>query len=130
MYISNIHIQNYRRFQSLSVDFKDGINILIGPNNSGKSNLLRALALIFDGKSQKQLTVDDFYNGITLGDLKKHSPKITVTVTLSQSNGEDLMGDEKTRKKMGKEARKTIKPYTLEVIQEKWYNLLEKKELK
>lgn len=43
---------------------------------------------------------------------------------------EDLMGDEKTRKKMGKEARKTIKPYTLEVIQEKWYNLLEKKELK
>lgn len=94
MYISNIHIQNYRGFQSLSVDFKDGINILIGPNNSGKSNLLRALALIFDGKSRKQLTVDDFHNGITLENLKKHSPKITITVILSQSNGEDLMGDE------------------------------------
>lgn len=94
MYISNIHIENYRGFSDLSVDFKDGINILIGPNNSGKSNLLRALALIFDGKFRKQLSVDDFYNGITLSTLKQHSPKIVVTVTLSQSDDEDLMGDE------------------------------------
>ena len=94
MYISNIHIQNYRGFQDLSVDFKDGINILIGPNNSGKSNLLRALALVFDGKSRKQLTVDDFHNEIKLENLKQHSPKITVTVMISQSKDEDLMGDE------------------------------------
>lgn len=94
MYISNIHIQNYRGFQDLSVDFKDGINILIGPNNSGKSNLLRALALVFDGKSRKQLTVDDFHNEIKLEDLKQHSPKITVTVMISQSKDEDLMGNE------------------------------------
>ena len=94
MYISNIHIENYRGFSDLSVDFKDGINILIWPNNSGKSNLLRALALIFDGKFRKQLSVDDFYNGITLSTLKQHSPKIVVTVTLSQSDDEDLMGDE------------------------------------
>ena len=85
MYISNIKIQNYRGFQSLSVGFRDGINILIGPNNSGKSNLLKALSIIFDGKSRKQLTVADFYNGIQLEDLKKHSPKITITVMLSQS---------------------------------------------
>ena len=28
---------------------------------------------------------------------------------------------------MGKEARKSIKQYTKEVVQEDWYNLLEKK---
>ena len=94
MYISNIKIQNYRGFQSLSVGFRDGINILIGPNNSGKSNLLKALSIIFDGKSRKQLTVADFYNGIQLEDLKKHSPKITITVMLSQSENENLLGDE------------------------------------
>lgn len=94
MYISNIHIQNYRGFQNLSVDFNDGINILIGPNNSGKSNLLRALALIFDGKTRKQLTIADFHNGIKLDVLKEHSPKITVTITFSQSENENLMGDE------------------------------------
>lgn len=94
MYISNIHIQNYRGLNNLSVDFKDGINILIGPNNSGKSNLLRALALIFDGKAHRQLNTNDFYNGITLECLKQQPPKISITVILTQSDGEDLMGDE------------------------------------
>ena len=94
MYISNITIQNYRGFSNLSVDFREGINILVGQNNSGKSNLLRALALFFDSKARKQLSTNDFYNGIPLNELKQHSPKITVTVTLSQSAEEDLMGDE------------------------------------
>ena len=40
---------------------------------------------------------------------------------------EDLMNKEDVRKQMGKEARKSIKQYTKEVVQEDWYNLLEKK---
>lgn len=40
---------------------------------------------------------------------------------------EDLMKKDETRKKMGKEARKSVKQYTEEVVQEDWYNLLEKK---
>ena len=40
---------------------------------------------------------------------------------------EDLMKKEEERKKMGKEARKSVKQYTKEVVQEDWYNLLEKK---
>ena len=40
---------------------------------------------------------------------------------------EDLMKKEDVRKQMGKEARKSIKQYTKEVVQEDWYNLLEKK---
>ena len=53
MYISRIDIENYRNFESVSVSFKDGINLLIGQNNSGKSNLIRALALIFGKRSIK-----------------------------------------------------------------------------
>ena len=40
---------------------------------------------------------------------------------------EDLMKKEEIRKKMGKEARKSIQRYTKEVVQEDWYKLLEKK---
>ena len=40
---------------------------------------------------------------------------------------EDLMKDEEVRKQLGKEARKSIKKYTKEVVQEDWYSLLEKK---
>ncbi|MDD4714794.1 MAG: AAA family ATPase [Candidatus Absconditabacteria bacterium] len=94
MYISNICIENYRNFDSISVDFRDGINLLTGHNNAGKSNLLRALAIIFDSSSRKQLSINDIYNNISLEELKKHSPKVSITVLLSQSKNENLMGDE------------------------------------
>lgn len=94
MYISRIDIENYRNFESVSVRFKDGINLLIGQNNSGKSNLIRALALIFDSSVKKQLSIDDIYNNISLEKLKQHSPKISIGVQLTQSDNENLMGDE------------------------------------
>jgi predicted ATP-dependent endonuclease of OLD family len=94
MYISSISVENFRNFDSISVDFQDGINLLIGQNNAGKSNLLRALALIFDNSFKKQLSVNDIYNNIPLEKLKLHSPKVTITVLLSQSKNENLMGDE------------------------------------
>ncbi len=94
MYISNITITNYRSFNSIEVDFHEGINLLIGQNNAGKSNLLRAMAIIFDRSVKKQLTVDDFNNGITLDSLKTEPPKIVISISLSQSANENLMGDE------------------------------------
>jgi predicted ATP-dependent endonuclease of OLD family len=94
MYISSISIENYRNFDSISVDFQDGINLLIGQNNTGKSNLLRALALIFDSSMKKQLSISDIYNNISLDELRLHSPKVSISVFLSQSENEDLMGDE------------------------------------
>ena len=94
MYISNISVENFRNFDSVSVNFQDGINLLIGQNNAGKSNLLRALALIFDSSFKRQLSVNDFYNNIPLEKLKLHSPKVTIGVLLSQSENENLMGDE------------------------------------
>lgn len=94
MFISNISIENFRNFGSISVDFRDGINVLIGQNNAGKSNLLRALAIIFDSSSKKQLSINDIYNNITIEELKLHSPRVSITVLLSQSENENLMGDE------------------------------------
>lgn len=94
MYISNIKIENYRNFESISVDFSDGINLLIGANNSGKSNILKALSLIFSTYSKKQLSTSDIYNNIPLPKLKAHSPKISITIEFSQSQNEDLMSDD------------------------------------
>ncbi|HBN05308.1 MAG TPA: ATP-dependent endonuclease, partial [Bacteroidales bacterium] len=94
MFISNISIKNFRNFDSISVDFRDGINLLIGQNNAGKSNLLRALGIIFDSSTKKQLSINDIYNNIPLEELKLHSPKVSITVILSQSKNEDLMGGE------------------------------------
>ena len=52
------------------------------------------MALIFDNTVNRQLEVDDFYNGIDVGKLKNSAPKIKITVIISQSKDENLMGDE------------------------------------
>lgn len=94
MYISGIEIKNFRSFDNINIDFHEGVNVLIGHNNSGKSNLLRALAIIFDRTVKKQLSVEDFNNSLTIDSLKKQSPKIVITVRVKQSENEDLMTDE------------------------------------
>lgn len=94
MFISNLTIENYRSFKNISVDFHEGVNILIGHNNAGKSNLFKALAIIFDRSARKQLFIDDFNKNITLEELKVAPPKIIITVTLTQSKKENLMGDD------------------------------------
>lgn len=94
MFISKILIENFRSFEKTEVEFHEGINVVIGHNNCGKSNLLTAMALIFDNSISRQLEVDDFYNGISVEKLKESAPKIKITITITQSENENLMSDE------------------------------------
>lgn len=43
MYLSNIHVQNFRSFEELCVELQPGLNVLVGRNNTGKTNLLQAI---------------------------------------------------------------------------------------
>lgn len=45
MAIRRIHIENYRSIEDLELEFSS-VNALVGANNSGKSNILRALNLV------------------------------------------------------------------------------------
>lgn len=46
MYISNVKIKNYRNFSNFELELKP-FTLIIGENNSGKTNLLNALCLLF-----------------------------------------------------------------------------------
>ncbi len=94
MYISSIQINGFRGFKELTVNFNDGVNVIIGHNNAGKSNLLKALALVIDAKTAKRLEVDDFYKDGQLGDLKTKAPEVTIALTFTQSKDEDLTSDD------------------------------------
>lgn len=37
MYLKTLRIQGFRRFDDLSLNFKDGLNVIVGPNNAGKT---------------------------------------------------------------------------------------------
>jgi len=57
MYLSKFRLLNYKSFQDSEVlEFKPGINIIVGPNNSGKTALLEALSLKFQNNIHKSIT--------------------------------------------------------------------------
>ena len=48
MYLSKFQLVNYKSFRDSGLlEFKPGINIIVGTNNSGKTALLEALLLKF-----------------------------------------------------------------------------------
>ncbi|WP_075558674.1 ATP-dependent nuclease [Parabacteroides timonensis] len=88
MYISKIHIVGYRNFKDKEISFKEGINVIIGPNNAGKSNLLRALDLVLNAETTKKLTLFDFCRDSNLNELKVAAPKVRIEVFFRESEGE------------------------------------------
>jgi len=80
MKMRHLRIRNFRSFGDAPVDFPiNDITAFVGPNNSGKSNVLRALEMFFD-YSKPRVNADCFYNGeldrtieitVTFGDLSE-----------------------------------------------------------
>lgn len=53
MYISKIHIINFRKISNLEVFFRKGLNVLIGENNIWKTAIIDALCIaLWQGKSE------------------------------------------------------------------------------
>jgi DNA replication and repair protein RecF len=53
MQIKNLNLQNYRNYDSLSVNFYPGCNIIYGENGQGKTNILESIYMCGFGKSHK-----------------------------------------------------------------------------
>lgn len=47
MYVSKLRVQNFRYFDDIEVEFKEGLNVIIGENNWGKTTLIKALQHVF-----------------------------------------------------------------------------------
>ena len=60
MYLSRLHISKFRVFDDITLYFKNGINILIGENNSGKTAIIDALRICLGcGKPDNFIYVQD-----------------------------------------------------------------------
>lgn len=94
LFISSVEITNFRTFKGKQIiRFTEGINILVGPNNIGKTTIISAIRLIFD-KNKFGLDINDFSKTETKEELKNCSPKITVSVNLQKSNKEGSDSDD------------------------------------
>ncbi len=87
MHLASLKIKNFRRFSETTIKFKSGLNVIVGPNNIGKSAVVDALRSLLAG-------ADDPYPRFTVDDI--HVPK------LGEASGEivfefifdDLDGDD------------------------------------
>ncbi len=51
--ITDIRLQNFRSYEDGSFEFDSGVNIIVGPNASGKTSLLEAILMISLGRSYR-----------------------------------------------------------------------------
>jgi predicted ATP-dependent endonuclease of OLD family len=85
MYISGVKIKNYRNFKNLEIEFNHGLNVIIGHNNSGKTNLIKALQLVLDRDLKEKPSIDDFCK--TNLDYAE-PPSIEISVFIKERNDE------------------------------------------
>ena len=90
MYLSRIYIENYRSIKKLDLRFISGKNIIIGRNNAGKSNIIKAIDLALgenspDYNKSENITDSDFFtvNG-------NKSSEIIIWCELTRLPHEDL----------------------------------------
>lgn len=60
--IKSINLLNFRNFKRKVINFSDKLTVIVGPNASGKTNILEALFLLSSGKSFKASLEEEMVN--------------------------------------------------------------------
>jgi len=98
MYLSRLFIQNYRSIKELDLQFAKGKNVIVGRNNAGKSNIVKALDLIFGENSptwgrSENITEKDFHSWKENDNeklIEKSSDKLFIWCELTRDPEEEL----------------------------------------
>ncbi len=64
MYLKQLHVIGFRTFQDTTLNFRQGLNILIGENNTGKTAVIDAIRLCLSVAAERReisLSSDDFH---------------------------------------------------------------------
>lgn len=92
MWIKNISINSCRLLNSVSLELSPDINILIGPNASGKTSFLEALNILSKGRSFRTSHIDEV--------ISKEKDSILVAANITNENNElSHVGINKTKQK-------------------------------
>lgn len=87
MAITEIRLQNFRSYKDSSFEFSPGVNIIVGPNASGKTNLLEAILVLARGSSYrvKDAELVQFKKSWTRLDADLNAPDASRTIKIELS---------------------------------------------
>lgn len=86
MYLGKINIRNFRRFKFLDLEFQQGLNLLVGENDSGKSSIIDAIKFVTGTHSNDwiKLDKDDFFTDGTT-----RATELKIVCTFNELNLEE-----------------------------------------
>ena len=53
MHLEQLSLKNYRNYEKLDIEFNDKVNVIIGENAQGKTNLMEAIYVLAFTKSHR-----------------------------------------------------------------------------
>ena len=91
MYFKKIKLKNYRNFSDLSIEFDPNLNIFIGNNAQGKTNLLEGINFIVKGSSYRTKEDKEVINwnnksAYLFGEVNKDDENIQVALALEKKS--------------------------------------------
>lgn len=104
MKISKVDISNFKTIKDITLDFSDDITLIVGKNNIGKSNNLKALEIFFSYlNSEKEYVAES--------EIRKNSSVLSICVTFNKikeviNNEKIILRDELNKKRPNKERAK------------------------
>lgn len=91
MYLDRVYIKNFRSIKEEEITFKPGKNVIIGRNNAGKSNIIKAIEVIFsesspDYSKTDNINIDDFH----YSNSKKQADEIVIICDIKLNDNEKI----------------------------------------
>jgi len=72
VYLSKLVINGFRRLEHLEMRFREGLNVLVGPNNAGKTAVVDALRVLLSTGEDGALRLSEYDLHVTADGLKAH----------------------------------------------------------
>ncbi len=93
MYFKKVRLKNYRNFSSLSIDLDSNLNIFIGNNAQGKTNLLEGINLIIKGssyrtKEDREVIRWNNESAYLFGEINKDDENVQIDLALERKAGD------------------------------------------
>ncbi len=115
MHLSKILLQNFRSYNQQLFEFDPQINLILGPNGSGKTNILESVFLLASGKSfrsssqAKMINWDTYFCSVRAKLINNKNEELEIEIKLIKNLQSNL--STVTRKFLVQKVEKTRKKY-------------------
>ncbi len=105
MYVKKISLENYRNYERLELDFDSSVNIIIGDNANGKTNILESIYLSATSKSNRLSSNKEIIRlgcdySIVKIDYEREGISRNTIIKLNKDNKKEIAIDGEVKKKL------------------------------